>query len=358
MSVRTESNQIACEQAAHWIELLNSGEILSKGELQSFHSWLQVPSNARAFHEYQFMVGLIEGLPKDKQASLVNTIVPQEPRFPALRALFAQPFKLSAAAAALAAVAAVATWLGLRPAAVPSVVYSTNTGEERTVVLPDGSVAHLNTQSRLRWIGTAKERHVALERGEVLFRVAHDATRPFRVTVDKSEIRDLATEFDVYRKSNGSVMVTVLSGQVAVKELTTNGTQPAWTERLVKPNEQIEYTPATLISDVHSVSAAKSVLWREGLLELQGQSFTTIVGELNRYSTKQILIADPRIDASRAKFSGTLNIHDMSGSLKHIQQFEPIDVTDTGESYVLTYKADASAAGRADAAQQNGAGRK
>src|SRR5581483_10779926 len=152
MSVRTESNQIACEQAAHWIELLNSGEILSKGELQSFHSWLQVPSNARAFHEYQFMVGLIEGLPKDKQASLVNTIVPQEPRFPALRALFAQPFKLSAAAAALAAVAAVATWLGLRPAAVPSVVYSTNTGEERTVVLPDGSVAHLNTQSRLRWI--------------------------------------------------------------------------------------------------------------------------------------------------------------------------------------------------------------
>jgi ferric-dicitrate binding protein FerR (iron transport regulator) len=127
---------------------------------------------------------------------------------------------------------------------------------------------------------------------------------------------------------------------------------------LVKPNQQIEYTPATLISDVHPVTAANSILWRDGLLELEGQSFTTIVGELNRYSTKQVLVADPRIDASEAKFSGTLNIRDLPGALKHIQQLQPIEVTDTGDSYVLTYKADASATGHGDAARQMGAGRR
>jgi transmembrane sensor len=359
MSVRTESNQIVRDQAAHWSALLNSGETLSQGELRSFHSWLEVPSNARAFNEYQSMVVLIQDLPTDKRATLLSTLGPRDPRFPGLRALFAQPFKLTAAAAALAAFAAFASWLVLKPAGdLVSHTYTTNTGEERTIVLPDGSVANLNTQSRLRWIGTPKERHVSLERGEVFFRIAHDVSRPFRVTVGTSEIRDLATEFDVYRKASGSVLVTVLSGQVVVKELTTNGGHAAWTERLVRPNEQMEYTPATLIADVHSVAAEKSVLWREGLLELEGQSFTTIVGELNRYSTKQILVADPRIDASQAKFSGTLNIHDMPSALKHIQELQPIEVTDTGDSYVLTYKADASVATRADATQRNGAGRK
>jgi transmembrane sensor len=224
--------------------------------------------------------------------------------------------------------------------------------------LKDGSLAHLNTQSRIRWLGSGKDRRVALEKGEVLFEVAHDPTRPFCVTVGNSEIRDLATEFDVYRKSNGSVVVTVLSGQVAVKELVTGGVHPAWTERLLRPNEQIEYTQANLISDVHTVSGRKAVLWRQRLLVTEGQSVATVVSELNRYSSKPILMADPRLEGADINIGGALDIHDVPEALQRIQRLRPIVVTDQGDSYVLTYKGDAPAgAEHANAPQQNAVGR-
>ena len=178
----------------------------------------------------------------------------------------------------------------------------------------------------------------------MLFDVAHDSTRPFRVIVGNSEIRDLATQFDVYRKSNGSVVVTVLSGQVAIKELAVGGAQPAWTERLLRSNQQLEYTQASMISDVHAVSAAATVRWRDGLLVTEHQSFTTVVSELNRYTSKQILVADPRLQSADIELGGALGIRDVPAALERIQHLGTIVVTDTGDSYVLTYKADATSA--------------
>jgi transmembrane sensor len=338
MSVRKELNEIHAE-AASWITWLESGDG-SDAKLQEFHAWCGNPQHARALSEYRNLLSMIQELPKPKVA-LLTAMPKQQARFPLLAGFFANPVRLAAAAATLLAVVAAGAWFNVRAVReFTTQTYSTGTGEARTVVLKDGSVAHLNTQSRIRWVGSNKDRRVTLERGEVLFEVAHDATRPFHVTVGNSEIRDLATEFDVYRKSNGSVVVTVLSGQVAIKELATGGARPAWTERMLRPNEQIEYTQASLISDVHSVSAPKSVRWREGLLETEGQSFATVVNELNRYTTKPILVADPRLQGADINIGGTLGIHDVPAALERIQRLGPIVVTDTGDSYVLTYKAE------------------
>ena len=40
-----------------------------------------------------------------------------------------------------------------------------------------------------------------------------------------------------------------------------------WQERRLNPDEQIEYTAASLVTGIHKVAAPDSVLWREGLLE-------------------------------------------------------------------------------------------
>jgi transmembrane sensor len=352
MPLRTESVR---DQAAAWTTLLESGE-MSATERERFHLWLEEPANARVMGEFRAILGLIQDLPQRKTAAL-RALAPPLVRFPALTAWFAHPLRFSGVAVATIAAVVLGAWLGLRPVReFVSQTYSTATGEERTVVLPDRSVAHLNTQSRIRWIGSSKDRRVALERGEVLFEVAHDATRPFCVTVGNSEIRDLATEFDVYRKSNGSVVVTVLRGEVEVKDLAAGGAKPAWRQRQLKPNEQIEYTPANLIADVHPFAAPKSVRWRAGLLETEGQSFSTVVSELNRYSTKQILIADPRLESSEIRIGGTLGIHDVRAALQRIQKLGPIVVTDTGEAYVLTYEGDASPPERSSGPRQNAAG--
>src|SRR5262249_48912221 len=56
--------------------------------------------------------------------------------------------------------------------------YSTAVGEQRAFDLPDGSIVHLNTQSRLRVHFSAGGRDIRLLSGEALFRVAPDASRP------------------------------------------------------------------------------------------------------------------------------------------------------------------------------------
>jgi transmembrane sensor len=357
MPVRKDLNEIR-DQAAGWTTWLDSGDA-SETKLLEFHRWCENPLHARALSECRALLAMIQELPKSKTSGLTPS-PPAQRRFPSLARLFDHPMRFSAAALALAVLVAVGVWLNVSAVReFATQTYTTGTGEHRTVLLKDGSLAHLNTQSRIRWMGSGKDRRVALEKGEVLFEVAHDPTRPFRVTVGNSEIRDLATEFDVYRKSNGSVVVTVLSGQVAVKELVTGGGQPAWTERLLRPNQQIEYTQANLIADVHPVSARKAVLWRDQLLVTEGQSVATVVGELNRYSTKPILLADPRLDKADINIGGALDIHDVGAALERIQRLQPtVVVTDTGDSYVLTYKGDAiSGVEHSNAPQQPSAGR-
>jgi transmembrane sensor len=356
MPSRSELNPTVLNQAAAWTTMVDSGE-MSEEQRLDFHAWLDEPRNARALSEFRTLLSMIQELPEKKAATLQRMPIPQ-PRFPALAQLFAEPRRLAGVAAAILAVLVVGAWFTFRPVREYfTQTYTTERGESRTVVLKDGSVLHLNTQSRVRWIGTGKDRRVALELGEVLFEVAHDATRPFRVTVGSSEIRDLATEFDVYRKSNGSVVVTVLSGQVAIKDLGIGDNPPAWSERQLKSNEQIEFTPASLIADVHAVDATKTVRWREGLLETEGQSFVTVVSELNRYTNKQILIADPRVDAAHIKLGGALGIHDIPAALYLIQETAPVVITDNGDSYVLSFKAEASVTEQPTAPQQNAAGR-
>ena len=344
------------DEAAAWTVLLDSGE-MSDDQRVDLHAWLDEPRNARALTEMRDLVAKIQDLPAHKAVTLRRMPVHQE-RFPALAELFANPLRISALAAAVVAVLVVGAWLGFRPVREYfTLTYTTQTGESRTVVLKDGTIAHLNTQSRVKWTGVGKDRRVSLELGEVLFEVAHDASRPFKVTVGNSEIRDLATEFDVYRKANGSVVVTVLRGQVAVKDLGIGDAPPAWAERLLKPNEQIEYTPVSLIADVHPVDAIKSVRWREGLLETEGQSFATVVSELNRYTNKQISIPDPRVDAAHIKLGGALGIHDVPAALYLIQEIAPVVITDNGDSYVLTFKTEAAVKEPTTAPQQNAAGR-
>ena len=50
-------------------------------------------------------------------------------------------------------------------------------------------------------------------------------------------------------------------------------------------------------------------------------------------------------------------VHNVPAALERIQNLAPIVVTDTGDSFVLTYKADAPVKEQSNATQQNAAGR-
>ena len=78
--------------------------------------------------------------------------------------------------------------------------------------------------------------------GEVLFDVPYDPSCPFRVVLDNIEIEVLGTRFNVYRKSNGEIIVTVLEGKVAVKERGKAGSAVPW-RREVAANQRVVLSP-------------------------------------------------------------------------------------------------------------------
>ena len=114
------------------------------------------------------------------------------------------------AAAAALAVCAV-TWSYL----TGPQVYQTHFGEQRSILLEDGSRITLNTASRIDVRFDKGQRFVRLLEGEALFEVAHDATRPFDVQTGATVLRALGTQFDVEMGPNLTT-VTVVEGRVAV----------------------------------------------------------------------------------------------------------------------------------------------
>src|SRR5262249_12911233 len=102
-------------------------------------------------------------------------------------------------------------------ASAPVVVLelSTRHGEQVEKRLEDGSVIRLNTDTALRVVLAPDTRLVYLDRGQAVFEVVHDASRPFHVIAGSADITDVGTKFDVYIQGD-STRVTVLEGQVGV----------------------------------------------------------------------------------------------------------------------------------------------
>ena len=97
-------------------------------------------------------------------------------------------------------------------------VASTSYGEQKEVILPDGTRLLLNACSQVRYPErfTEEKREVELE-GEGYFQVTHKEEQPFIVTTDAFDVQVLGTCFNVRAySSDETVAVDVESGKVQV----------------------------------------------------------------------------------------------------------------------------------------------
>ena len=122
---------------------------------------------------------------------------------------------LGAGGAVAAALAVVAFQPGMiRPASSAYTVATAN-GERKTVTLGDGTRIELGGGTTVR-LDSADDRVAALDRGEAVFHVRHDAARPFTVTAGGVAVRDLGTIFDL-GITDAQVRVAVAEGSVMVR---------------------------------------------------------------------------------------------------------------------------------------------
>lgn len=180
--------------------------------------------------------------------------------------------------------------------------YTSAVGELRSIALPDGSIVTLNTQSEVQVLYSEQSRTVRLLRGEALFRVAKQTSRPFRVAVDRAIVQALGTEFNVYR-SNGGDFVTVVEGRVAVLP---DATLPAST--VVNAGEQVAVRTGAAVRRLDSRSVTHVTSWTRRQLIFDGASVSEVIAQLNRYNAIQLAVDDP--DLGERRVTGTFDSSD------------------------------------------------
>jgi transmembrane sensor len=174
-----------------------------------------------------------------------------------------------------------------------SIEIQTAIGEVRRVPLADGSVASVNTNSKIVVEMLDKRREVKLEDGEAWFQVARDKSRPFIVATGDVRVQAVGTAFAVRRWTDGAdVLVTegVVDVWVAGHEHTRTRVA-AGSKSFVA-----ESTPAVKVTQA-SGDIDRALAWRTGELALDGENLGYAAAEFNRYNVRKLVIDDPTLGA-------------------------------------------------------------
>ncbi|EKF57924.1 FecR protein [Agrobacterium albertimagni AOL15] len=212
-------------------------------------------------------------------------------------------------AAALAASILIAAGIWQYPALTIALQadYVTATGAQRRVLLPDGSMMLLNTDTAVALDFGAGRRHIRLLRGEAYLDVVHDAAHPFTVSGRYGEVEVLGTAFSVRTGANEDAVI-LERGRVQVLCL-CDGKDRA----VLQPGETVSITAAS-VSPVHAADTSATLAWREGRIVFEDAPLGDVLDELRRYHGGAILVADERVN--QLKVTGNYRLDDVEGAVR------------------------------------------
>ncbi|MEM9666866.1 MAG: FecR domain-containing protein [Bacteroidota bacterium] len=175
-------------------------------------------------------------------------------------------------------------------------------GERLLVDLPDGSVLHLNSDSRIAYQrgfrsllgGPADLRQVTLT-GEAFFEV-QPGTRPFVVDTEHARVTVLGTQFNVRARADAAspeTRVTLTEGRVRV---TAQGAE-ADAVVLAAPNDAAVVRPAMGVTAAAG-EAAHAQAWRTGGFVHVDTPVSAILADIERSFDLTIQADDPALLAS------------------------------------------------------------
>ena len=297
------------EAAAAWLARLNQRSVSSE-ELQQFYAWRRDPENAAAYAEAERIWKGARALGDDRDIALAVRQALERPRRSAAlgeRGARGRGLLVGAGLLALLLVA-LALYLSRSP------TYETAVGEQRLVRLEDGSRLRLNTDTSVRIDYSSDRREVELARGEALFEVRHDPTRPFIVRSDDLSVRAIGTRFDV--RSDGAVRVALIEGAIAVTEAAA-GAKP---ERL-GPGEAFILAPDGT-TEVARVDLDVVTSWTTGRMIFRETPLGEAIAEVNRYSDRKIELRSEALRTLRV--DGTFETGDIDAFVSAVTALFPL----------------------------------
>ena len=302
--------------AADWFAQAHSPDMAPASE-QSWLKWIEDTGHQRAYENCELAWELSTELRESPAiATLLAGCDALVDRRRAAKAAAARPrwrvpaWQVGLAASVLAV--GIVAWLFLsRPTTLE---YSTAVGEQHTVALPDGSTVFLNTNSAVRVQLARHLRHIELVRGEALFSVARDPSRPFEVHALQGVTTAVGTQFDVEIVHSGAA-VSVLEGTVTVG---ANGGGSAAPPVAVSAGRGVGYTQQGTVSGLRAAELDRIEGWRTQRIVFNDLPLDTAMGEYNRYSHTPIVLSNPALGSRH--INGVFHIGDEAAFLSAMEQ--------------------------------------
>jgi transmembrane sensor len=199
----------------------------------------------------------------------------------------------------------------------------------RAATLPDGSKMILGMQSRVNMDFNGAKRQLDLSSGVAYFEVKHDESRPFVVQAGDISVTAVGTAFDVRRERN-SVTVTVAEGTVEVSSLVNSPRPATWR---AEAGYQLTYSTLDHTASLANVNPGAKLDWRNGQLAYIREPLGAVVENLNRYSTRKIVIEDAEI--ATLPFTGTAFASSLDDWVAGIEQAYPIKAKHTSGGDII-----------------------
>ncbi|MGE4334819.1 MAG: FecR domain-containing protein [Pigmentiphaga sp.] len=207
--------------------------------------------------------------------------------------------------------------------------YAVAVGGLERAALPDGSLADLDSATRLAVAYYADRREITLLQGQMLLDVSHDPRRPFHVLADDVRVSVTGTRFSV-RHTPGQagfedVRVAVAAGSVRVTPVVRSGAWLAWLRRPapteLAPGQQLLAGRSWQIAPLPVADVAA---WHESRLVVNNLSLAQVLGEFARYGHSVPRIDDVRVAGMR--LGGSFHLRQPSAFYRILPQILPVTV--------------------------------
>lgn len=294
-------------EAARWFARAHSGA-WNAGAQAELDAWLA--ADRRHAAEYRMLESIWQaaaGIPEERLRALAEE--------PARRnAHQTRRRVLGLGLCALAAAVAIGVWQ--HSGAVPE--YRSAAGERRSVTLPDGSTAELNSRSQIQVRFDGTQRLVVLQEGEALFSVQKDPARPFVVDAGLGSARVTGTRFDVRRDAD-HVRVVVESGSVEVAGAKDTASVP------VTRGNAVRIDASGHVGQVQMDSVPAALAWRQGQIVFNDTDLASAVREVSRYRPQSITLA-PRQGLEHLRLTSVFQTADTDAFLTALPHILPVEV--------------------------------
>lgn len=207
--------------------------------------------------------------------------------------------------------------------------YQTARGEQRTIVLPDGSRLLLDAMSRVAVNFTADIRGITLITGRANFEVVKDVARPLKVHAGPRTVTAIGTVFTVERELR-EVRVSLVEGRVAV---TSKGSSTRTVE--MHPRQQLRITDSGAVTSRDGLDSAQMLAWRDGKLIFDDEPLADVVARMNNYAATPIEVEG---EARDLRISGVFKAGDTGAFVDAMESYFDLNAAHREDAIALQLK--------------------